>query len=327
MSWIRRWGIIGSIALAQLAIIVGYQALLSPGPVAAYADETVPPPLNGTMPPPVDNSASVTLPRPGEVALSAQGNASPPPVSPCPLPKSNEPPLADLPLLPGKSDAAPPAAGTSPLPGPIPDLTRHDSLVIPAGAKQSPVPGLPGAPASEQPSQSSAGPLAPTPLPGPIPPAPGSGQRGSPPPSPGIPPAIAAGSNEVKPATIPPCPWNLTMEIIEGRTVLTARNGTEVQFKMSCEKLDLQTPHGRMDASGKVKIASEHLDGICEKLTISWHEDVIVLEKVQLKCQLEGSAAEMQAEQLRLRLSRVLATTPSDDCERPPTQQLPSAPR
>jgi hypothetical protein len=102
------------------------------------------------------------------------------------------------------------------------------------------------------------------------------------------------------------CPWNLSMEIIDGRTQLTARNGTDVQFKVSCEKLDLQTPRGRLDASGKVTIASENLQGTCEKLTISWHEDVVVLEMVKLNCKLEGQAAEMQARELRLRLSRVI---------------------
>src|ERR1700687_3783564 len=53
MSWTRRWGVIGSIALAQIGIIVGYQALVSGGPAPASADET------GTAP-----SAVQTAPAP-----------------------------------------------------------------------------------------------------------------------------------------------------------------------------------------------------------------------------------------------------------------------
>ena len=39
MSWTRRWGIIGSIAVAQVGIIVGYQALVSAGQTPASAEE------------------------------------------------------------------------------------------------------------------------------------------------------------------------------------------------------------------------------------------------------------------------------------------------
>jgi hypothetical protein len=215
----------------------------------------------------------------------------------------------------------------------------RDPQVIPAGANQPPA--LPGAAPAIKLPQSPAE----LPVPGGSPspqsnlvPGPGTDGgvplgAGSPPimpvsnaqPLPG--PAVGPGPlNEVKPTAIPPCPWNLSMEIVEGRTVLTARSGTDVQFKMSCDKLDLQAPRGRLDASGKVKITSDQLEGSCDKLTISWHEDVIVLEKVQLKCKLEGYAAEMQAEQLRLRLSRVITNT-NDGLDRPPTRQLMSVPR
>jgi hypothetical protein len=215
-----------------------------------------------------------------------------------------------------------------------------DPQVIPAGANQ--LPGPPGASTANKLPQ----PPPTLPMPGgnPLPQpnlVPGSGSDPvlpsaiNPPPImpvvnqqplPG-PPVGAGPLDEAKPTAIPPCPWNLSMEIVEGRTVLTARSGTDVQFKMSCDKLDLQAPRGRMDASGKVKITSDQLEGSCDKLTISWHEDVIVLEKVQLKCKLQGYAAEMQAEQLRLRLSRVIPTTTNDGFDRPPTRQLMSVPR
>jgi hypothetical protein len=112
----------------------------------------------------------------------------------------------------------------------------------------------------------------------------------------------------VKPATAKPCPWNLTIRIVEGRTQLSAQNGDEVKFKINCDKLDVQTPGGRIDASGKVELASDYVEGTCDRLTISWQEDVVALEKAQLKCKLEGQAAELNAEQLSLRLHRVVAT-------------------
>jgi hypothetical protein len=315
MSWTRRWGIIGSIALAQLGIIVGYQALLSPGPARAFADDTVAPPVVVPTPPPAvgDGKGGPVMPPLPDMPPTVPGSAQPP-LNAGTLPKSN-----DLPTVP----AVPPS-------NPIPDLTHGDplppssKLPLPPGAVTPPSTPAPGV--SIPCTQVVPSPQPHTPLP-----CPGSAA----PPPVSIPPiqpisnqqSVPAGPlsltpiMEAKPETVPPCPWNLSMEIIEGRTVLTARNGTDVQFKMSCEKLDLQTPRGRMDAIGKVKISSENLEGNCEKLTISWHEDVIVLEKVQLKCKLEGYAADMQAEQLRLRLSRVLSTS-TDSFDRPPTRQL-----
>src|SRR5439155_23536358 len=120
-----------------------------------------------------------------------------------------------------------------------------------------------------------------------------------------LPPGADAPGSPAK--VVPNCPWSLTVEIIDGRTQLTAQNGKEVKFTISCDKLDVQTPRGRIDATGKVKLAAEHLEGGCERLTISWQEDVVVLERAQLKCKLQGQEADLNAEQLRLRLSRVVS--------------------
>src|SRR5262249_7323598 len=72
------------------------------------------------------------------------------------------------------------------------------------------------------------------------------------------------------PRPAPGCPGNLTVEIIDGRTHLTAQNGREVKFPISCEKLDIQTPGGAIHASGKVKLGTDNLEGGCDRLTISW---------------------------------------------------------
>jgi len=99
----------------------------------------------------------------------------------------------------------------------------------------------------------------------------------------------------------------LSVEIINGRTQLTAQNGKDVKFTVSCDKLDMETPSGAIHACGKVKLATDSIEGCCEKLTISWQEDIVILDKVQLKCRLEGHDADLNAEQLRVRLSRVTA--------------------
>jgi hypothetical protein len=129
---------------------------------------------------------------------------------------------------------------------------------------------------------------------------------------PSVPPPDLPGSGDsppvplskVDPAPVAVCPWNLSVEIVDGRTHLTAKTGGDVQFKIMCEKLELQSPRGSITASGKVMIASDSVEGVCDRLTISWHDEAVVLDKVQMKCKLEGNEADIQADQLRLRLSR-----------------------
>jgi hypothetical protein len=110
-----------------------------------------------------------------------------------------------------------------------------------------------------------------------------------------------------------PCLWNLAVNIVAGRTHLTAQIGKDVKLAVSCDVLDVQTPRGRISAAGKVKVTSDHFEGTCERLTISWQEDVVVLQKVQLKCKLEGQAADLYAEELRLRLQRVQPSAAASD--------------
>jgi hypothetical protein len=235
MTWTRCWGIISSIAVVQLGILLGYQALLTGGPSAASAGQVPPPKTTEVVP------AST-------VAIT-------PPIK-----------------LPAMVESAQPI---SPAPGP---QLLDPGQIVPVSAKEEtpPTPGLP-------------------------------------PPSPVVaiqPPAVAVPAPAVK---APGSPWNVELEIVDGRTRLTAQNGKDVKFTVSCDKLDMQTPRGRIEASGKVKVISDNLEGTCERLTISWQEDVVVLEKVQLKCKLEGWAAELNAEQLRLRLNRMVSNAATGD--------------
>jgi hypothetical protein len=101
-----------------------------------------------------------------------------------------------------------------------------------------------------------------------------------------------------------PCPWTLRVEIIKGRTLLTAQTGQEVQFRVSCDKLDLQAPRGTIKASGNVKVESEGLKGACEQLSIAWQQDQVVLEgNAELKSQRDGQDMDLKAAKLSLRLS------------------------
>ena len=270
MHWTRRWGIIGSIAVAQLGAIIGYQAFLTGGPAPVSAAQTVP-------------EKSTEAGPPAKADTKAEGPALTMPAIPLPPSKPLVP--ADLPIA---------TADSIPV-GPLPASTGEPPL---------PTPGIQPVSAVQDPNASTAYPPA---FPAPQAGVPGTlsidvpAGKSPPPPTAPLPPATY-----LQVAPTPACPWNLTVEIVDGRTRLTAQNGKEVKFTISCEKLEVQTPRGRIEASGKVQLATEHLEGGCDRLTISWQEDVVVLEKVQLKCRLQGQDADLVADQLRLRLSRVV---------------------
>jgi hypothetical protein len=100
------------------------------------------------------------------------------------------------------------------------------------------------------------------------------------------------------------CPWVLRVEIVKGRTQLTAETSKDVQFRLTCERLNLQAPKGSIEAQGAVKLSSPGIDGTCDRLTITWQNDQVVLEgKAQMKCHRNGQDLELQSERLSLRLS------------------------
>jgi hypothetical protein len=256
MSWTRRWGIISCLALAQLGLIVNYQAFLSGGPAPARAEA---PAAQTSQPPAPKAPESSKQESPENVALEpATMPPIPVPVLP-PLPALEVP--ATLPL--GEKDAVS-----------SPQLPAFPSPAIPSAASQLPGPAM----------------IIPI----------GAKEVESP-----LPAAVQV---PVAPAA-PLCPWSLQMEIVDGRTQLTAQNGKDVKFTVSCEKLVVQTPSGSIHASGAVKLATPSIDGACDQLTISWQNDVVVLDKVQLKCKLEGQEAELHADQMRLRLSNVVTVS------------------
>jgi hypothetical protein len=288
MSWTRRWLIIGSIALVQIGIIAGYQALPGAGEtVTPLIAVPTPPPANGAEVKPTpsapiapDNAGMPPANRPG-IAPAVTVQTGPPAGGSCPLPVMPAQNLSPTPQ-PGPADAALPLQ-ICPPPGEYPN-------------PKQPITPVPVVGGNTPPPVTDPNPLVPLPMAN-------VNQSLA---SPKVVQAAHTQPEAVEPAPVGPCPWNLGVEIIAGRTHLTARNATDVQFQITCDKLDLQTPRGRIDATGKIKITSASVDAECERLTISWQEEVVVLEKVTMKCKLEGHAADMQADQLRLRLSRVV---------------------
>jgi hypothetical protein len=112
------------------------------------------------------------------------------------------------------------------------------------------------------------------------------------------------------------------MAIVEGRTQLEARNGKEVQFSVSCQQLDLQAPRGSIQAQGDVKISGSGLDGSCEKLTINWWCDHVLLEgHAELKCLREGQDVELKADRLSLKLSASSTVKGVGETAEPPTAE------
>lgn len=217
------------------------------------------------------------------------------PVTPVPAP-TVPPALTDLtPVVDKKTEVSPLpavptglpplASGTPPMPTatPVP-APASPSTLVPAG--YTPAPTSPDTP---------------------IPPVPASS----------TPPATLT-PVPTTPATPLTCPWTLRVQIIEGKTHLEARTDKEVQFRVVCERLNLQAPDGAIEARGSVKVSAPSLDGTCDQLSISWLTDRVDLSgQVRVTCRKEGQEVEMTGDKLSVKLT---ATTQAK------TSPLPSSP-
>jgi hypothetical protein len=282
MTGKRRWIIMAGVVLAQVGIVVGYLQLQTANSAQATAEQ----PAQAEASPPPAPEAPAPLARPDKEPLPAAARG--------PLNEAAEAPPALAPPLGASKDAS--AAAATPAPS---------AATIPA---VSPTPAPPGPPASDNP----------------LPPA--SGSTSSAPPAPVVPvsvsvqrtgprdPTVAQSPALTQPSAAPPSepppaavkitsPWKIYLSIVEGRTVLTAKTGAEVQFKVTCDKLDLQAPHGAIQAAGAVKLSSNDLDGTGERLTINLQEDKVILDgRAELRARREGQELELQADHLSLRI-------------------------
>lgn len=285
----------------------------APLPKDLPADAITPVP---TAPPPPPKKEDRLMP------VAAQG---PPDVLPGPLPKTEpekkvEKKLPEAPLppaphpLPGSSAPTPKPRSLPSDVGlpPVPDIKPVGGVTPPEGEKaRTPTPPAPQPPAPKPPVPAAAErPPAPvTPMPSspdvlkPQPMGQGGSSAARPGPDPLVQPAAPTQTNE-PPAPDAPCPWVLRVEIVKGRTLMTAQTGKEVQFRVSCDKLELAAPRGSILATGNVTVSSDGLDGSCDQLTISWQVDQVILEgKAELKCRREGQEVDLKGAKLSLRLT------------------------
>lgn len=122
-----------------------------------------------------------------------------------------------------------------------------------------------------------------------------------------------------KPEPTRPCPWKLRLEIIKGRTHLTARTDKGAEFLIRCDELNMKRPLGNIEAIGKVEIITRGHEGKCDKLAISWQEDRVELQgHASWKSRHQGETLELNASQLSLRLSAVQAVEEAEASENQP---------
>src|SRR5207248_956796 len=172
-------------------------------------------------------------------------------------------------------------------------------------------------------------PPAPPPPPGPPPPMP----KPEPPPAPAFtpppPPAIpvvpasitVAPSAPVVAPALSTFPWKLQVEMVAGLAHFELRHNDAVQMRVQCEKLELQSPQGGLQASGRVAVSGPCLEASCDRLLISWQTGQIALEgHVRVICQNNGVRTELGTESICFRLSG--SGTPIEFSARDVSQQL-----
>jgi hypothetical protein len=112
--------------------------------------------------------------------------------------------------------------------------------------------------------------------------------------------------------------WSLYVEMVDGRSVVTATVNKKHEFKIVCQTLDLQTVAGCMKAKGKVTITGDCLTGTCDQLTLPLHDDRLLLEgmadvriqKVTTNTSdTNPSAFELKGDKLDLRISELQSST------------------
>jgi hypothetical protein len=321
MCFNRPWKVIAVIALAQVAIIACYVAVTTgdAAPVMSeplyrvkktkastkkkgsshhvkqnHGPKLMHPDPYGTVAPigKVDSGTP-----PADKAIKVEDNAKG---------KVEAPPPDKGPAAKGTQPSDPPALITAPaapdIKGPMkpvgsPDSKDGDTAAtsIPAVLATPPAKGITDAtPLTSKPPEEGPGHSPKTTVPAP-PTVPPPGETAPPD------PPVDSPKNA---ATTSACPWTLRIGLVAGKTHLTAAVGKEIRFKVICDQLNLQAPCGKIEAQGCVKVSSLGLDGSCDRLTINWQEDqVILVGQAQLKCQREGQDVELKADRLGLRLT------------------------
>jgi hypothetical protein len=196
--------------------------------------------------------------------------------------------------------AAPTAASNSAVPLPPPISTAKADAQPPVAPPPLAGPGLPPVP---EPTPNFNQP-APIPSIPPAPSPPGPGIADPPPVAPQTPnPTPGPGIKQAPPLT---SPWTFHLEIVDGKNVVIAKVGKTVSFRVVCEKVELQSPQGHIQATGSVKITSQALEASSDRLTIQLQDEAVLLEgAANLKCQHEGQELELRSDRFSLKLSEI----------------------
>jgi hypothetical protein len=115
---------------------------------------------------------------------------------------------------------------------------------------------------------------------------------------------LAAGVPATPPQPVSPFPWKLALEVVNGVTQIELRHGDEVLMKVQCDRIDLHTPAGGLQATGRVAVTGPCVEARCDRLTIAWATGQVALDGgVRLAFQTRGVVHEMRAESVCFRLN------------------------
>jgi hypothetical protein len=107
----------------------------------------------------------------------------------------------------------------------------------------------------------------------------------------------------------PSSPWVIRVEVKKTVTHLIA-SSKSVEFHVQCQNLKVQSPTGDIQAEGKIKVSAAGLDMNCERLTISWQNDWVLMEgKVRLQTQKDAQQLELSGDKLQLKLTTLTSTS------------------
>ena len=238
------------------------------------------PNLPATEPQEIPQPIPPTIPTPGKSPIS------PPPA--VEIPQVNTP--APLPTLPKSPMSTNPQPNTFPAPIPIhsqppvpPSDIKQESTTLNSGnnaelikalkeaktvgVNKIPVNSMPPVPVEDLVKEPSTNPTLPLPI------------NSQPEPSNIIQVKQEPAENNFEPKSAKPgpSPWKLKLEIIGGRTHLSARIEGGEEMLIECGKLNLARPNGNIEATGKVQFKSAKFSGSCDQLTINWQEERMMM--------------------------------------------------
>jgi hypothetical protein len=118
------------------------------------------------------------------------------------------------------------------------------------------------------------------------------------------PPPLATGVPATPPPPVSPFPWKLRLEVVNGLTQIELRHGDELLMKVQGDKIDLHTPAGGLQATGRVTVSGPCVEARCDRLTIAWATGQVALDGgVRLAFQNKAVIHEMRAESVCFRLN------------------------